>query len=299
MIYLGDEEDIIDPHRYYEQHNISKDSFFSIRDTEETSHRKIFNKFSGIQKNKERPTFSVSFGETIVPIYETMTQNKLIYSTRHKNFWHYLPDKAAIRKVEAWEQQQNLRVFLKDNLFSSIALDLYEDKTKQRPATAFYYLKYARISGEAYKKTLTWTANEFVRTIQSLPFYKDCKYISAVPPRPGKKGLDLPALLATEISKKLIIEDITSTFQYTGEKAQGKTLSRDDKWAAWETAGLSCTKDLEGKDVILIDDLYQSGISVNFVGMKLQEANCGKICGLYIVKSLNDKDNIQRTPGSE
>lgn len=109
----------------------------------------------------------------------------------------------------------------------------------------------------------------------------------------------MPALLATEISKKLIIEDITSTFQYTGEKAQGKTLSRDDKWAAWEAAGLSCTKDLEGKDVILIDDLYQSGISVNFVGMKLQEANCGKICGLYIVKSLNDKDNIQRTPGSE
>lgn len=286
--------DIFDTQRFYQQQKISKESFFAIRDDNDSSHRKVFSQKTGIQENKKPgkiPSFSISFGETLLPIYETMTGFSLNYSLQHGNYWHFLKTVDDINKIKEWEQSQGGRVFLKDNLFSSIALDLYEDKTEQRPATAFYCLKYARISGEAYKKIL--------RTIQSLPFYKDCKYISAVPPRPGKKGLDLPALLAAEISKKLMIEDITSTFQYTGEKAEGKTLSRDDKWAAWEAAGLSCTKDLEGKDVILIDDLYQSGISVNFVGMKLQEANCGKICGLYIVKSLNDKDNIQRTPGSE
>lgn len=293
--------EIFDTQKFYQQQKISKKNFFAIRDDNDSSHRKVFSQKTGIQENKKpgkTPSFSISFGETLLPIYETMTGFSLNYSLKHGNYWHFLKTDEDINKVKKWEQSQGGRVFLKDNLFASIALDMYEDKTNKRPSAAFYYLKYANINSEGYNRTLMWTANSFTETILSLPFYKDCKYISAIPPRPGKTSKDLPTLLASEIAKKLDIEDITSSFQYTGEKVQGKSLSRDDKWTAWESAGLSCTKDLKGEDVILIDDLYQSGISVNFVGMKLQEANCGKICGLYIVKSLNDRDNIQRTSGS-
>ena len=49
---------------------------------------------------------------------------------------------------------------------------------------------------------------------------------------------------------------------------------------------------------VLIDDLYQSGVTVNFVGMKLQQAGFNRICGLYLVKSMNDRDNVSSRTGS-
>lgn len=305
--------DYMGTQRFYNQQPISKESFFEIRDANDSSHRKVFSLKTAVQKNKQAgkiPSFSVSFAETILPIYEKMTGFTLNYSTRFGNYWHHLNSSIEVEAAEQWEKSQGDRVFLKDNLFLSVALCLYDRNNKvitntgienQTISSLFSVLKYryGNINDDVFEQAFQELSSRLADTIRSLPFYSDCKYISAVPPRPGKTSFDLPSSLAADLAVKLNIEDITSTFRYTGEKAQGKTLSRDDKWAAWEAAGLSCTKDLEGKDVILIDDLYQSGISVNFVGMKLQEANCGKICGLYIVKSLNDKDNIQRTPGSE
>ncbi len=43
--------------------------------------------------------------------------------------------------------------------------------------------------------------------------------------------------------------------------------------------------------ILLLDDLYQSGITMQYVAMKLQKAGAEKIFGLSIVKSLNDTDN--------
>lgn len=274
----------------YEQLPISKEKFLLIR-KEDVSHRKIFSQNSGIQINKQKgsvSSFSVSFEETIRPIYEVMTGSKLIFSTKYHNYWHPLRNEDEIKKVESWVKSQGNRVFLKDSLFASIALSVYDSSEEKKGLSLYFYtLKYCQWNDNLFGLVV----NEFVRTIQELPFYNQCKYICAVPPRPGKQKRDLPTEISKEVAKKLSIEDITEYFKYDGEKEQGKNLSRDEKWNAWENARLSCTKNLENKDVILIDDLYQSGISVNFVGMALQKAGCGKICGLYIVKSLRDTDN--------
>jgi predicted amidophosphoribosyltransferase len=44
-------------------------------------------------------------------------------------------------------------------------------------------------------------------------------------------------------------------------------------------------------DVILIDDKYQSGTTMQFVAMKLQEAGARYIFGISLVKTLRDTDN--------
>lgn len=45
---------------------------------------------------------------------------------------------------------------------------------------------------------------------------------------------------------------------------------------------------LERKNVILLDDLYMSGLSMQYVAMKLKEAGADRIFGLSIVKSFSN-----------
>ena len=109
----------------------SRDNFFRIRDSSD-SHRKCFAQNTGIQKNKQpgrKPTFSVSFRETIQPIYEQMTGNVLSYSSIYKNYWHFIESDEDLKAIEAWEKKQGDRVFLRDCMFSSIALGISEYST--------------------------------------------------------------------------------------------------------------------------------------------------------------------------
>jgi hypothetical protein len=107
-----------------------------------------------------------------------------------------------------------------------------------------------------------------VSAIKDLPFYRDAKSIAAVPPRPGKE-FDLPSRLAEKIASTLGVSDLTSRFSFSGMKESIKSLSIDEKWAAWEAAGLTFSPKLEDKpSIILIDDKYQSGITLQFVASR-------------------------------
>ena len=64
---------------FYTQRSISKELFFASRDTE-GYHRKVFSENSGLQLRKAFPTFSVSFGESILPVLYEMTGIQLAYS---------------------------------------------------------------------------------------------------------------------------------------------------------------------------------------------------------------------------
>lgn len=51
---------------------------------------------------------------------------------------------------------------------------------------------------------------------------------------------------------------------------------------------LSGNHEFEGKRILLLDDLYQSGVSMQFTAMKLYLAGANEIYGLSIVKSLSN-----------
>lgn len=49
-----------------------------------------------------------------------------------------------------------------------------------------------------------------------------------------------------------------------------------------------------GKSVLLLDDLYQSGVSMNYVAMVLLEAGARKVLGLACEKTCTNDDNVSR-----
>jgi hypothetical protein len=274
---------------------ISRDLFMASRQLE--PRRRCFGQHTGVQKNKKPgspPSFSVKFFESIGPVYESMTGNKLQYSAPCCNYWHFLRTEPEIQAVEEWERQQGTRIFLRDCLDCSIALGVNRESPEAQERTALGQLEYnAKINAD--DTAVDALVGHFADAISSLPFYGQAKNIVGVPARPGKVTRDLPTELAARLATRLGLNDLTGAFHYGGTREQLKALPLAERWAAWEGAKLSLTDEgkraLTGNPVILIDDKYQSGVSANFVAMILQQHGATAVYGLYAVKTLRDDDN--------
>lgn len=254
--------------------------------------RKCFEK-SGIQERKARPTFSVNFQESIKAIYEAMMLPygfELQYSNTLHNYWHYVK-KEDIEKIKEWERGQGSRMFIRDNLSISIALASYSTDPAEHHRTTIGELVYqAKYQGNA--DAIQGLAGRCVETIRSLPYYRKAQCICAVPPSSTKTRRDLPSEITALVAKELEIENITSNFKYHGTKPELKGLKLEEKWPGLKAADLRYEgKKLNGKKVILVDDLYQSGTTMQFVGMKLHEAGAHHVYGLSMAKNLSDDDN--------
>jgi hypothetical protein len=233
--------------------------------------------------------FSLPFGETILPIFGEDTGLEL-YLGNSQGYWRSIKSEAEFTIIETWVKRQGTRHFLRDCLDLSVALDQNLIDNTSGQYTELGSLE-ARAKTTPDEDAISRLTARYVEAIRDLPFYRDAPYIAAVPPRPGKV-YDLPSVLADRIAKELGITDLTSHFSFANGKGPIKELSLDKKWDAWEAAGLSFSPKLENRpSVILIDDKYQSGISIQYVASKLYWAGVGKVFGLCAVKTLGDDDN--------
>ena len=100
-------------------------------------------------------------------------------------------------------------------------------------------------------------------------------------------------LLADEIAHRMDISFINAELKCN--KPQMKQLSIDEKIATWREIYyndmVQIDKDVRGKNVIIIDDLYQSGATMWQYAKFLKKKGAKKTFGIVCVKSLKDSDN--------
>ena len=96
-------------------------------------------------------------------------------------------------------------------------------------------------------------------------------------------------MISSDLKPKRICEHV----HFKKNKPGLKSLKFDEKWEVLEDTGVEIACDLKNKSIILFDDLYQSGITMQFVAMNLINSGANKIFGLSIVKSRRDKDNLK------
>jgi hypothetical protein len=226
----------------------------------------------------------------VKPIFEADTGLELCPSN-YSGVWRSLQSEEEFERVVAWTRRQGTRHFLRDCLDLSVALDQnFVDSDSGQYTELGRLESLAKSQGDI--AAIDRLVQHFVAAIRDLPFYRDARFLSAVPARPGK-GFDLPAILAKKIASILNVEDITSRFSYNGSRTSIKSLAFDEKWNEWERAGLTLSPPLNSvPPVILIDDKYQSGTTLQFVASRLQNAGAGAIYGLCAVKTLRDTDNL-------
>lgn len=235
-------------------------------------------------------TFNAPFGDGFSKIFPYE-----LFPNKHDSFhdasvWLSISTEDEFQKIGQWVNHQGDRVFLRDCLYTSIALSHNFCDAKEGERTEIGDLEY-RAKQHQDEDAVKALAKHCVRTINDLPLYKDADLVCAVPPKPDK-AFDLPSRIASLVSKKLNMEDVTGHFNFGAKKQSVKSASLDDKWSAWENAKLTFSGfDIKDKNIILIDDKYQSGTTIQFIAMKLQEAGAHQIYGLSIVKTMKDTDN--------
>ena len=80
----------------------------------------------------------------------------------------------------------------------------------------------------------------------------------------------------------------------TRDRAQAKNLSVHQKLDAIGGTVAIDAAAVRDRTILLVDDLYQSGASINYVAMTLQQAGARAILGLAAEKTCRNDDNTVR-----
>jgi hypoxanthine-guanine phosphoribosyltransferase len=52
------------------------------------------------------------------------------------------------------------------------------------------------------------------------------------------------------------------------------------------------------RSIVVVDDLYQSGLTINYIAEELRAAGAKEVFGLAAVKTLRNDDNVPKTAAS-
>lgn len=189
--------------------------------------------------------------------------------------------------VRKWMEEQGGRVFVRDFFDVSICLGMNFDGHGKHSAIGLleYQAKYER-SKTAIDQLVEILAN----TIADIPAFERTGHLGCIPPRQGK-DFDLPSVLANKLCAKMS-KTLITIGSWKNEKQQLKQVARENKWQCLENAGFEPNPQINSiSRLIVLDDLYQSGATLNFVGGKLKETTDCELYGLCVVKSMRDTDN--------
>ena len=235
-------------------------------------------------------SFNVPFGGGFSRLFPYALFPNTQDSYHEDSVWRSISSDEEFDEINAWIKQQGDRVFLRDCLYTSIAMSHNFTDTHEGSRTELGDLEYRakRYHDAAAVEAL---AEHCINTITAIPLYRDADLVCATPPRPDK-DFDLPSQAVSIVSTRLGKDDITGHFHFGAEKKSVKSAPLDNKWTSWEETQLTFGGiDITDKKVILIDDKYQSGTTIQYIAMKLQEAGAYQVYGLSMVKTMRDTDN--------
>lgn len=227
------------------------------------------------------------FNDTIASfIRHELGQDINLFSSNYGGFWRAINTEEEYEKFEKFVLKYHDAVFLRDNLDLSISLSMNFESGEEH--TEIGELEYrAKFQNDIDAESKL--AEKCIDWIEKLPYYTDADYICSVP---GKKGeQNLPQRIVSKFSG-LGLTDISEYVFWRNKRRSVKDAeSFDEKLEILEESDLLVddSVDLQGKTVVLFDDLYMSGLTMQYVAMKLKEKGASRIFGLSIVKSRRNK----------
>lgn len=247
--------------------------------------------FSRIQthalwKTKEgEDMITVPFEDSIGSLLKEQTGIVLRKSSRGKYYKKLTPEE--FEKAKTFKESYSDVVFLRDLLDISVALSLNFESDGDTHTLIGQLEKEAKYDNnkEAVDQ-LSAIVDEFVGRN---PIYANADFICAVPPtKIGEKNLPVKII---EKLTRFNGKNVSGYIAWTTKNESLKNADGADKLEILKHSGLEIAEgvDLAGKVVFLLDDLYMSGITLQYVAMKLKEAGASKVYGLCLVKSLSNK----------
>lgn len=229
--------------------------------------------------------FDVPF-ETIAS-YELGLDRVLFPPRSGSSYYRRIDTEQEFKKIEAFIRKYSDIVFLRDSLDLSVALSMHESEPGVRTELGVheYRLKYQSEKFGAEEDLAALTA-VMQKRLEELPYFRCADAICIVPSRnpimqsivAGLKGFDF-----SNISDKVSWENKEGSLK--------NVETADEKLRMVQSWGLRIAEDadLNGQAILLVDDMYQSGVSMQYVAMKLKEAGAKRVFGMALVKSLGNQ----------
>lgn len=229
--------------------------------------------------------FTVPFGDSIGTLLKEKTGVALKKSSKGKYYSKLSPEE--LEKVSSFIRLNSDVVFLRDLLDVSVALSLnYEDDCETHTTVGLLEKNAKYANNEQDIEKLAALVDEY---INNNPLFKNADCICAVPStNVGEENL--PNKILGRLTQFSGI-NISGGLEWTSKTENLKDAAGTDKLEILKQSGFRISEDVDvkGKNVVLVDDLYMSGTTLQYIAMKLKEAGAAKVYGLCFVKSLSNK----------
>jgi hypothetical protein len=225
------------------------------------------------------------FNETMARIFPWTLYPKM---GGHGRYYHLgIKEEKLFDEVKAWTEKHSDLVFIR-SLFDTAMATCEHYNANNTLSKIGSLEKAAKYSNDhaAKAKLVAILGSAFDRLHIGLG-------ITAVAsvPSSNQNQPSLPNHLAAALSQAKGLPDLTSSLRWDGPKGQIKELGVDEKWAALEKVGLSVDAAVAGRNLLLIDDMYQSGATAHFVASRLRAVGANDLHLLAVSKGKRDTDN--------
>ncbi|MFC1531517.1 hypothetical protein ACFL5T_04670 [Gemmatimonadota bacterium] len=245
------------------------------------------------------------FCETLKNAFEFGCQAQSIGLREGKGrCWTFICDTAGkdldeLVDVREWIAVVGRYVAIRDGLCMSFALDFdreHGDPNAEHTPIGLLRIRakpYGRAADEDALLAAGQLAGALKSFLDSMRSYRFAKCVAAVPPSRSDKPFDLPRHLAAVLAAECDLEDVSGSVQTVSPRKELKDLPLDEKLPALLDTIEVDPAPIEGRSVLLIDDLYQSGTTANLVAMELLDAGAKRVLGLFCEKTCRNDANVR------
>lgn len=209
------------------------------------------------------------------------------------------PGGEEMEQVRRWIELVGRYVVLRDCLALSCALDYdREGGDPDEPRTAVGELR-ARAKPYDREPTADTLAAADALVERSAEFfhemtcYRYADGVVAMPPSDPEKRFDLPTYLTAGLAKAIEVPDLSASVRTVRARPPVKDTPVGDKLDKL-LGSVEVGPEVAGRSILLVDDLYQSGVSMNYVAMELLAAGATRVFGLACEKTCRNDDNVPR-----
>lgn len=237
-----------------------------------------------VNKENEYAWFNVPFQESINTIFSRLFNcYPYLYQNRNGKYTHCFKKQEELEEFNAKIEPYKELVFLRDCLDLSVALSMYDYRQegvqrKSEFGEVECAVKYQEQRGDYLQKLVEKTQY----WLEELPYFKLADYVCRIPTQHPVMSLILGQL------KGFAFEDISSNVRWGNKNDEIKGKPVAEKLALLNSFDLQIDCDVKGKTILLLDDMYQSGLTMQFVAMKMKQAGADRVFGISLVKALSN-----------
>jgi predicted amidophosphoribosyltransferase len=249
--------------------------------------------FGSVHKNalKNNPTgksagfFNVPFIETIGALFPLrLFENR---KGQYGGYFRTVTDDSEFGEIRRWISENADVVFIRSLFNTAVAACEHYISTNRRSRIGELEHSAKYNNSSPAKAELIGILADIYKRMHGA---RRVDGILSVPPSVAGNQ-SLPNYLAAHLAAATGIPDLTDQLHWNGAKGSIKELDVDAKWGALEQVGMTVGEAVSGKNLLLIDDMYQSGATAHFVASRLRDAGANDLHLLAVSKGRRDTDN--------